>query len=258
MLKARCTIISTSSNTRCKLPAKHGKRCHVHGKGLFSTFQNIKNRVVNTLKGPRSDAPPVFKNFLSKEGNVKIKNIDIARKPILSGVESLLNGLSLGNFANIKRKLGYDNVYHNYLIVELDNGKRYKLEKNHVLEAKALQDDDLKHERYSIPVKKDINLNSLIDNASKGDNDFYKYNARNNNCQVFTKEVIERNGLTPVDNSAKEILNPQDGEKLIDSLGKLNFIPKLVTDIAGASDRLINGGKIRHLTVDQVFAIANR
>jgi hypothetical protein len=221
---------------------------------------------------PREGPSPALRKFGIDNVGVKIKSIQIARKPIISGVSKFLNIISFGNFDKTRRKLGYNDVYHNYLLVELENGKKVKLEKNEIVEVKPSSSEDYTTEVHNIPVNKDIDINSLLSNATKlpsgrKDPDFWKYSARDRNCQQFTKEVIERNGLQPEDKNGQEVLNPQDAKKLVDSLGVLKGIPQITTDLAGGVDRFINGNglsskncKCKHggkLTVNKLFDIVN-
>jgi hypothetical protein len=257
-------VIARISNEVHKAVHDHVAR-HGMGGGVGSFLKEAYTRVKNSIKGPRDTIPPKVENEF-KHDNSKIKKIEIARKPVVKGVQMVLDRLSNGNFSKAKKKLGYNDVYHNYLIVELEDGKKYKLEKNHVVEAKKLKDADLKAERYDIPINgHDLTIKGMLDNASKDDKEFYKYDPRNKNCQYFTKEMIERNSLIPSNEKAREVLKPQDGKQLINSLGKYSNLPKIITDVAGASDRLINGGRIAigqpeatFSTVDELFDVINR
>lgn len=235
------------------------KIASVHGEGFLDTLKEAHKRVKNALSGPREGIPPNLEKTVANDGD--IKSIEIARKPVIGGVQTLLNAISGGRFDKAKKRLGYNDVYHNFLIVTDNNGKRYKIEKNHVVEQKALSKSDEQSEKYPvhIPAGKKLNMKDMLGNASKGDKEFYKYDPRIKNCQYFTKEMIERNGLSVDGAKAKEVMEPQDGRALIDSLGALSNIPKTITDIAASTDRLINGGALHpKFTVDHLFDLVNR
>jgi hypothetical protein len=219
----------------------------------------VKNTVNRFSLKPREGPPPAIRRLLNDTEGVKIKSIKVGRKPIVKNVERLLNGISFGKFGKVKRKLGYDDVYHNYLIVELENGKKVKIEKNHVVESSEAKENDYQNEIRDIPVDKNVDMKTLLSNASHNDKDFYQYDASNKNCQNFTKEVVERNNFKPEDDKAKEILNPQDARSLIDSLGSLKGVPKKITDLAAGLDRAVYGNGIRNkkLTVNQLFDFVN-
>lgn len=225
----------------------------------------MKSAISRFSLTPRNGPSPSIRKLVNDNQGVEVRSIKVGRKPIVKGVERLLNVISFGGFGRVKKKLNYDQIYHNYLIVELANGKKIKLEKNHVVEAKDVSDDDYKHEVRSVNMNADnkIDMKELLGNASKNDAGFWKYDAKDKNCQVFTKEVVERNGLQPADSKAAEILDPQDGKALIDSLGALQGVPKVVTDLASGIDRAVYGNGLGgkyggKLTVKQLFDLANR
>jgi hypothetical protein len=79
----------------------------------------------------------------------------------------------------------------------------------------------------------------MMHKASSGDKDFWIYDSQKSNCQKFTKELLERNGLKP-ENPPQE----QDAKALIDSLPLGPVIPRAITDIAATVDAAINGGSV--------------
>ena len=85
-----------TGNTLSREKAKQ-KAKQTNGKGIIN---NIKGRLTLT---PRNGPSPQFRQFLAKEGNDKIKNIYIARAPVQSGIQSFLNGISLGGFNKVKK-----------------------------------------------------------------------------------------------------------------------------------------------------------
>jgi hypothetical protein len=188
---------------------------------------------------PRNNAPPKVRKFLEDNKGVDIEKIKIGRKPVIGNIQKALDLFSFGNFSKVKKSLGYNDIYHNYLLVELKNGKKVKIEKNHVVDILDAKDADYKN-AHNVPVTKKIDIDGLIGNASKNDPNFYKYDPRSKNCQYFTKEVVEKNGLHS-DRVGEEYLKPQNGEALIDSLGPLKGLPKAVTDFASGVDRVLNG-----------------
>jgi hypothetical protein len=77
--------------------------------------------------------------------------------------------------------LKYDNVFHNYLIVHLDDGHYYVIEKNAVVEARKARTSDTHNvEKHAIPLNgRTNNLETLINTASKDNpQEFWQYNAR--------------------------------------------------------------------------------
>ena len=233
------------------------------GEGLISNIQDTVDKIpiINrfSLK-PRNTASPAVRKFMEDNKGVNIRSIRVGRKPIVGGIEKMLNVLSFGNFGKVKKRLKYDDVLHSYILVELENGKVVKIEKNATVEIKDVSRDDYKNELHDIPVNKSIDIQTMLGNSSRGDKDFYLYSARNNNCQIFVKEIVERNGLTPTDKDGQEAIDPQNSEALINSLGKLKGLPQHVTDLAGGLDRAIYGNGLhkKMISVDDLFKAINQ
>ena len=211
----------------------------IEGDGIVKDIKNEFHRRVDLFKqGPRKGPPRRFTDFLDETADKKIVSIKVGRKPVLKPIQKALNYLSLGGYEKMKKKLKYDDTFHNFLLVELSDGTRVKLEKNHVVEFFPARSDDYKAENYSVPVSKDLNLKEMIQNASDGDDKFWRYSAAHKNCQDFTTRMITKNELVP---DKPVIVENQDASKIIDTLPGGALIPNLVTDTAASLDRAVYG-----------------
>lgn len=208
---------------------------------------------------PRDGPSPAVRKFIQEKGSEQIEDIYIARQPVQSGIQKFLNILSLGKFNKTKKDLKYDDVYHNYLIIKTKDGKEYRLEKNEVVKVSDYKKND--DEKRKIPLDKNLTIEEMINKASNNDKKFWNYDPKDNNCQYFAKDILVDNGLVDnVDKETKEIIQPQDGVKLIDSFGKLKNVPKSITDLAGGADRLIHGNGLKKgkgVSVNQLFNFVN-
>lgn len=131
---------------------------------------------------------------------------------------------------------------HDSMVMTMEDGSKWRVEKNHVIEAKPItgqqrKTNAVKVQSTKVPVHKNMTAKQLIDNASAGDKEFWNYDPAGNNCQKFVEDVVSRNGLEP----ASKVVR-QDAKALVGSLGALKDVPKLVTDLAAVGDRLIHGG----------------
>ena len=210
----------------------------------------LKDHIVGAYRalteGTRKGATKRFQDFLNTAGSQIIQRLEVVRKPVLRGVQFALNLVSLGAFERIKKQLHYDQLFHNMLLVTLADGSVQVLEKNHVVEARRPSSSELALQRGIIPVPPNTTLRDLIERAaSAGDPQrFWQYDPATDNCQRFTQQVAAASGYKSVDPYAVELLTPQDGEALIGSLGRLKDLPRSVTDLAGALDRVRYGDSV--------------
>jgi hypothetical protein len=225
-----------------------------------SSGDGLKDHIIGAYRalteGTRKGATKRFQDFLNTQGSQVIQRLDVVRKPVLRGVQFALNLVSLGAFERIKKQLHYDQLFHNMLLVTLADGSVHTLQKNHVVEQSPSSASEKALQRGIIPVPPNTTLRDLIERAaSAGDSQrFWQYDPATDNCQRFTQQVAAATGYKSVDPYAVELLTPQDGGALIGSLGRLQDLPKKVTDLAGALDRVrygdsvgvIRGGRIGH------------
>ena len=209
------------------------------------------------------EMPKRVREILEKVGDQSIMKIQLGRTPVQALLIGFLNLLSGGNFASKKIELGYDEIYHNYLLITIQksqglstlqqmttNGNDqvpqqvFKLEKAHRVRLMdpAYPDDFV--DVYDIPLtaEKSFTLNRLITVASNVDKHFFSYDAANNNmCQTFVENIVDINGLTGniVDEVTRRALKPQDAKTLVATLGSRSDIVRRVTNLGGTLDKLI-------------------
>jgi len=218
------------------------KEVEQNGKGFMDFIKKIPNRLKSILDfKPRDKASGRVNDFLEKEGDKKIKSISVGRTPVPSGIQSVLNLLSFGKFDKKKKEMDYDDIYHQYMVINYEDGTKKKLEKNASVEVSDVNEKDLKNLKVDIPLSRDLNTKQLINNASLNDDTFYKYDPAKNNCQIFVRNIVDRNDLLPNVDST-QFLQTQDSQKLMESLpGPLRNIPLVITNLASASDKVIYG-----------------
>jgi len=207
--------------------------------------KGIGGDILNWLLGYESTR---FKQFLKQHGEEKITSLTAVRKPIASAVRLGFDMLTGGAFEAAHKKLGMDNFFHLFLVV---NGK-YRIEKNEVVNyvaySKASDEEDM-----SVPLKGELTIDEMIQKASKGNEKAFwlEYNPLGNNCQAWVSTVLQKNGLmTP----ALSAFIKQDMEKLLKELpGYTESTAKDITDTASYINRILQlttGGRVG-------FAIGN-
>lgn len=188
----------------------------------------------------RTKASPSIRKFLQANGGAKITKITVSRKPIISAIDKIANFVSLGKWNENKKKLNYDNVFHLFMTITLDNGKTFKLEKNHVPAISAPSAKDPKQEDIDVPAP-NISLADFFAGGEKkagSPEKFWVYDAISANCQYFLKWLLQGAGKWT------EPLNKfisQNTAKLIEGLPWFETIAKKFTDIANKIDVAIEG-----------------
>jgi len=107
---------------------KKKKYSEVEGEGIREIYQTTKRVVSKLLFGDNSLPENVIK-FLKQNGDAKLINGNINRKPISSMINKVLNVLSLGQFQQNLDNTPYDKLFHLSLDIRLSNGKICKIEK---------------------------------------------------------------------------------------------------------------------------------
>jgi hypothetical protein len=207
----------------------------------FWLNQTPAGRLGLALQGPRKHPTHRLQKVLDETKGKKVTSLHVGRKPIVSAVHKALDAISFGGFSKTKKRLGYSDVYHHFLLAGLDDGTFRKLERNHVLEHKTATNDDFAHDLLDIhvPHGQDLYLDKMIEKAGGSNPDFWVYRSDKNNCQYFTKDMVTKNGIEPYDRiNGPTFLEPQDTDALLGSIPKVvSWIPNAVTDLAASADR---------------------
>lgn len=186
--------------------------------------------------------------ILKKYGDYNISGIIIEKTPIISIIDKAINLISLGKWAEAKKKYNYDDLYHLYLIVSVTAGgqtKRLLLEKNqsiNISESIPVKTDKTQNINIFPPVN--LKLNSLLQNTLNrvGKDQYFIYDPfGGKNCQNWVKDIFESNGLY---NSRINSFVFQPIQELKKDLGGFTTgFSKGVTDIAAFGERLIGASK---------------
>lgn len=204
-------------------------------------FSNFFKKLVMGRKTP----PPAFLKTLSANANNEIEKITVHRDPINPNITAISNLATLGQFSKAADMMGYDDLFHLYVILHLKNSKLL-LQKTQVLE---LKDTDFKPSADMKTINNvNIKVGDLVRKTAElmGNDKFISYNARFNNCQDFVMAVLQSNNLLTSD--IKQFVKQNVAElfdKLNPSVRKLLVsIMDLSTNLAGRVDVLKQGGAL--------------
>ena len=227
------------------------KEDKLEGAGIGSFFrdkfsryieQPLKNIVSNKYKYNNTSSKTI-----NQYGDNEILELKIMRTPINSMIDKALNFLSFNKWDSLKKKYGFDQLFHLSLVATVKDSENLKniiMEKNEVVNVSTGYKTSPKTQLFNLPkINKKITVRQLLENARQkvGDNLFFLYDAFTNNCQFFIKYLLESSGLmTP---EAQNFLF-QDISELVKELP--SYLPKVarsVTDLGGIVSRLRGDGK---------------
>jgi len=242
------------------------------GKGIFQDVRNkfekitagvqkeatdLRDKVVDagqqlvskiTSKPTRVSAK--VRNFLKKVGDMPIVSAEVLRSPVQSIVQDALNAVSLGSFKKEMKEKPYDDIYHLFLIVTLENGKKVSIEKNAIITIMFAK--DRKGERMPVSVPSGLTINKALEKTEQAMGDlFATYSAKNNNCQDFILAFLKSNGMG--DEKVYAFVKQDVGSLF----GKSDFLRKFtntVTDIGAKVSTLIEGEGVTKSPVNKMNA----
>jgi len=167
------------------------------GGGLLKNITRPIRRAVGKLLAPRQDFSPADKAILDAKKDQKIVEIKIVRTPLSSAVQILLQ---IAGGARFKQAIPYDQLFHLFLIIFLEDGTKLLYEKN---ETPRLTTDIAGNKEMSkdskalvVPVDKPITLGEFVSKAqaSMGP-DFFSYTPFRLNCQDHIARSLQANSL---------------------------------------------------------------
>jgi hypothetical protein len=200
----------------------------VNGEGILDHLKGI----YHAIRGTRDNYPPSMRKILKTVGDFSIKRLEVGRIPINSIIQKVIDGIS--------RENKYDKLFHLFLVLHLNNGSVYRLEKNQSLNlipwsAKKTKDE----KRIGLGFRGQHTLNTLLNNAIKkvGKERIFHYKSTSNNCQRFVLDVLDSSNIEMSDSYRKWIL--QDVKNLLP--GYAEKIANFGTDLKNKIDLVVDG-----------------
>jgi len=177
----------------------------VSGDGIFSDILNygIRKIVPKAVQRVSQAFTKVneFNNVSSKTleefGNNKILSLQIYRTPISNILNTAMNFISLGKWDQLRKKYGYDKLFHTALVADV-GGKNIIIEKNEVVNISTSYKTNSNTQTYPVNLEnKEFTLIEMVNKCRErmGDKSFFDYDAFSNNCQVFIKNMLEGMGI---------------------------------------------------------------
>jgi len=190
----------------------------------------------------RMDYPPKVRGILKKFGDEVVVNYKIKRTPVSSLLTSALSAVSLGKFGARFGRSEYDELFHLFLEMTTQTGKKISVEKNEVINmdtSPPVRDkEEVKEIKNNVP--QDLTINEIMANTEKymGKKKFFGYSARDNNCQDFIVSLLKSNNI----GDAEDItFVKQNTKELFRNLPFLRKFSNTITDL-GARVNVITTG----------------
>ena len=208
----------------------------VYGEGFFGdVWKEVKRRINGVkmaIKGVRTNLKPSVRKILEHEDGV-IQEMNVCRQPINSKIKKLLYWVNtIGS-----HRMSHDELFHLFLIVRLDNGKVFVMEKNEDINIKPFKPDEL-DECQPVELNQKISMAEvlLVTREKVGDRRFYLYDAFNENgggnCQTFVMDMLTSIGID---------VSPELKSFILQKVDKL--IPEWSKRITSFITSLYNRGK---------------
>ena len=212
----------------------------LEGKGIVS---NVKKYIHTAL----TSRPGVIDRLIKQYGDKKILQVTILRKPVERGIQKLLNLITMGGFNKAKKEMNYDEVYHLFVNMHLENGQIVGVEKNQRVNVNlsgfptsGLDPSNILKINCNVLLKEmfeKAERSSFADRraSEQSGESFYRYNAVTANCQRFISVLMQAGGITGTDNFVM-----QDATQLIKNSG-LRRVAGVITDAAALGERAVKG-----------------
>jgi hypothetical protein len=173
----------------------------------LTKVKEIKKKVFDVF-GNTYDYTNRSKQSIIDFGNDRITKMEIARTPLFIGWDVALDYMSNNRWFELKKKYGFDKLFHLSLLVTVDHNNsptQVVLEKNERINISPDFKLSPATEKLEVPiVGKNLTILELLSNARSkvGDKAFFEYDAFYNNCQFFIKYLLESSGLLTPENKA--------------------------------------------------------
>jgi hypothetical protein len=188
------------------------------------------------------------RGILAKMGDIPIVSAEVVRSPVQSVVQQAINFVSGGEFKKAIADKPYDDIFHLMIILTLEDGKKYSLEKNAIITLRPTKGRSGESSPVSVP--SGLTLNKAMEKTQEAMGEaFATYSARDNNCQDFILAFLKANGMG---DAADYTFVKQDVKTLF---GKTSFLRKFtntVTDIGAKVTTLLEGEGVKNSHVNKM------
>ena len=183
---------------------------------------------INKILDFKEKVPQNVRNALNRIGDKTIITARCGRTPVQAVIQGALRAVA---------DVPYDNLFHLFIELTLDNGQKWVLEK--IERINLVKENRSKKQgaefTSSFPVNKTVN--ELFENTrNRMGPRFLPYQSASNNCQVFIMGVLDGNGLN---NSDLTSFVKQDTKSIFKNNPVLRKFANTLTDIGGYANAIM-------------------
>lgn len=198
---------------------------------FMKLYSGIRGGINSFLRGtPRS-----IDEMLLKHGDKKVIGFEPRRRPIPSAIDWVINKATGGKSNEGKGKMGFDNFYHLWSNITLEDGTKLMTEKNERLYMKERHETSGKASPFPVNIKDGLTLREMMTLTERnvGSENLHRYHPVNANCQKYVTGLMASTGSDDprnrawVNQNVAEAIGDTEGTKWYTKVGQL------ITDAAG-------------------------
>jgi len=137
------------------------------------------------------------RQLIETYGGHRIAAMNVVREPVRGIYTWLLNAVTGGKFHQAVASAGHDRLWHLGLVIRLDNGLAFTLEKNQRVTVTPSKAYGSESQYRPVRVPPGLTLARFLDNALRtmGREQFFVYAAFETNCQHFILNLLHANRM---------------------------------------------------------------
>ena len=202
----------------------------MNGNGIFSRKLDWTNKV---------------KKILKENGSQKITNLSVGRRILAKKIEKAFNIISAGKWEKLKKDYYRDNLFHIFIVITLENGITYLLEKNSVVninEDLNCSESNIECLNVSKYKQNTLTLNKFVGGPleSISKEEYFIYDPFKQNCGHFIMGILRHFNL--LDNTIKKFIE-QDVSEIVKRLPfYVKWSAKATTDAIAFKSKIKGDG----------------
>ena len=212
-----------------------------------ATLKNSMTSVGNVFFNGRSKLLPSAQQIVEQYGNDPITSMVIMRTPLGKTLTAIANALTWGQLYANMRSNNIDDYFHLQLFVKV-KGEWISIEKESTVKVSKKDLEATKRAKKGeiLPVgfPPSLTINTLLGKtqSAMGEQKFFGYSAKDNNCAVFVNAMLSANGLA---NARTSKFVTQNVEGAFNDYTRK--MANTITDIGHYADTAMEGGMLHHL-----------